>query len=146
MTLIRLAAAGAAGIVAMELVSYLDMFIRGRPASDQPQELGERLAERMEVAEGDSEAAQAQRQALGALVGYLDGLVLPTALALMGAGRWSSVTRAVALTAGAMVGSAALPVALGITDPRRWTLDDWLTDLWPHVGYGVTAALVSRHA
>ena len=146
MTLIRLIAAGAAGIVAMELVSYVDMFIRGRPASDQPQQVGERLAERIEVATGEGEAAQAQRQALGALVGYVDGLALPTALALMGAGRWSFVTRAVALTAGAMVGSAALPIALGITDPRRWTLDDWLTDLWPHVGYGITAGLVTRLA
>jgi hypothetical protein len=145
MRVIRYAAAGAAGIVAMEVVSYLDMLARGRPASEQPQQLGDRLAERLDVGQGTTEAAQAQRQALGALAGYIDGLVLPTALALIGAGRWSSVAHVAALTVGAMIGSSALPVALGITDPRRWTLDDWLTDLWPHLGYGVTATLVSRH-
>ena len=145
MVIVRHLAAGAAGIVAMEVVSYLDMWVRGRPASSQPNELGDRLAERLDVAQGDTEAATAQRSALGALAGYVDGLALPTLLALAGAGGWSLTARAALLSAGAMIGSSALPVWLGITDPRRWTQDDWSTDLIPHVAYGITAAIASRH-
>jgi hypothetical protein len=129
----------------MEIVSYLDMLVRGRAASDQPQQLGDRISERMEVGQADTPADRSRRQALGNLVGYVDGLLLPTALALVGARSWSFGAHTAALAIGAMIGSSALPVALGITDPRRWTLDDWLTDLWPHIGYGVGAALVSRH-
>lgn len=48
---------------------------------------------------------------------------------------------ALALAASAMIGSNALPIALGLTNPRSWTLDDWLTDAGPHLAYGIVAAL-----
>jgi len=37
-----------------------------------------------------------------------------------------------------------LPVALGVTDSRHWSVDDWLTDIVPHVAYGAVAATVSH--
>lgn len=30
--------------------------------------------------------------------------------------------------------------ALHVTNPRRWTRTDWLTDLIPHLAYGAAAA------
>ncbi len=144
MRLIRYLAAGASGIVAMEIASYLDMLVRGRPGSDQPQQLGERLSERVHFAPGASEEAMARRNALGSVVGYVDGLALPLLVALVRPHRHSVLADAVVLTAGAMVGSSALPVALDVTDLRRWSRDDWLTDLVPHLAYGAVASTVSH--
>jgi hypothetical protein len=146
MWLIRDLAAGAGGIVAMEIASYLDMLVRGRAASNQPQELGDALADRLEFAPGQTKAAKAKRSALGSLVGYVDGLALPAAATVLGLRRGSGARHAAMLTGGAMVGSSALPTYLGVTDPRTWTADDWVTDLVPHIAYGVTATLISRWA
>jgi hypothetical protein len=98
MWLIRDIAAGAGGIVAMEIASYLDMLVRGRPASGQPEELGDALADRLDFAPGASKAAKAKRSALGSLVGYVDGLALPAATTLLGFRRRSVSAHAVALT------------------------------------------------
>jgi hypothetical protein len=34
--------------------------------------------------------------------------------------------------------------ALGVTDPRKWSLEEWLADLLPHLGYGAATAAVLR--
>jgi hypothetical protein len=34
--------------------------------------------------------------------------------------------------------------ALGITDPRTWDTDAWLSDLVPHLAYAVAATYVLR--
>jgi hypothetical protein len=34
---------------------------------------------------------------------------------------------------------------LGVTDPRTWSVVDWISDLVPHFGYGVVTALVLRY-
>ena len=145
MWLIRDLAAGAGGVVAMEIASYADMLVRGRPASDQPQQLGDALAENLDFAQGDTDADKARRSALGSLVGYIDGLTLPALATLLAFRRRSLSSHALVLTAGAMAGSSALPTALGITDPTKWSRDDWMTDIVPHLAYGITAAIISRH-
>jgi hypothetical protein len=33
---------------------------------------------------------------------------------------------------------------LKITDPRQWSTSDWLSDLVPHLAYGVVAAAALR--
>jgi hypothetical protein len=34
---------------------------------------------------------------------------------------------------------------LGVTDPRTWGLVGWVSDLIPHLGYGVVTALVLHY-
>jgi hypothetical protein len=34
--------------------------------------------------------------------------------------------------------------ATGLTDPRSWSLADWLSDAVPHVAYGVVTAWTLR--
>jgi hypothetical protein len=48
-------------------------------------------------------------------------------------------------TLGALIGSNGPMTALGVTDPRTWPVSSWVTDLVPHVAYGlVTAAVLDR--
>jgi hypothetical protein len=42
----------------------------------------------------------------------------------------------------ANVGTTAPMVALGITDPRTWPVDSWVSDLVPHLAYGMVTAAV----
>jgi len=39
-----------------------------------------------------------------------------------------------------MIGSNGPAMALGLKDPRSWSMDDWLTDALPHMVYGFVAA------
>jgi len=135
-------AAGCAGIVALEIASYLDQYRRARPASDSPTKLGRAVADRTGIDLGEGDAAANRASALGPLFGYADGLLLGVAAAALSAtpGR-SAPGNAVLLTAGAWLGSNGPLIALGLTDPRQWTRQDWVTDLVPHAAYGVTTAL-----
>jgi hypothetical protein len=59
--------AGAAGTVALQAVTYLDMLGRGRPPSSLPGEAAARLADRAGMdLRGDDEASANRREALGA--------------------------------------------------------------------------------
>jgi len=40
-----------------------------------------------------------------------------------------------------MVASDGPAVALGVTDPRQWDLNSWLSDIVPHLAYGLATAL-----
>jgi len=56
----------------------------------------------------------------------------------------SALSGTAVLTAGAMARSNGPLIALGITDPRSWTRDDWMSDLVPHLAYGLaTTATVA---
>jgi hypothetical protein len=134
-------AAGATGTIALELTTYLDMLIRGRPPSDQPQRLGSALADRLRFAVGEDEGTKSRRSGLGSASGYVDGLALPILYAAVAPRRDRPVlAAALLLSVGAMVGSNGLAVAFGLTDPRTWSMDDWLTDAVPHLVYGFVAA------
>jgi hypothetical protein len=41
------------------------------------------------------------------------------------------------ITAGVLVGTNGPMTVLGITDPRTWSAPDWVSDLVPHLAYGV---------
>jgi hypothetical protein len=141
---IRGAAAGAAGVTALNAVTYLDMTWRARPASSSPQDTVQKLAER---GPGDIPGDGEERDNRLAALGPLSGLLVGTAVgALYGAARAAGVRPPVwagaLLTAAAAMAVADGPMAaLGVTDPRTWSSADWLTDLGPHLAYGaVTAA------
>jgi hypothetical protein len=65
------ATAGAVGTTALNVVTYLDMAARDRPASSTPTEVVAKLAEKTG---GGSPPEENRRQALGSLSGYLTGL------------------------------------------------------------------------
>jgi hypothetical protein len=138
-------AAGCVGLVALELTSYLDQYLRARPASDSPTRLGERLGDRLGLELGDGDARANRASALGPLAGYWDGLLLGVLGGVTMSHDDSPVVTTAALTAGAMAGSNGPLIALGITDPRTWTRDDWLSDAIPHLAYGLatTATLAA---
>lgn len=44
------------------------------------------------------------------------------------------------LGAGVMTMTDGSITALGISDPRTWRRSDWISDIVPHLAYGLTAA------
>jgi hypothetical protein len=136
--------AGAAGTAALNAVTYLDMAVRGRPASSTPEESVERLAGRVGVQLGDGEEGGNRKAGLGALLGYATSAATGVAFALVSRGRIRGPGAVVLLTALAMTGANAPMAALGLSDPRRWSAQDWLSDLVPHLAYGVVAAATYR--
>lgn len=142
------AVAGAAGTTALNAASYLDMVLRGRPASQAPAEVVRRLAGRAGVdLPGGREQRANRAEALGALsgtavgvgVGALAGLLRRAGL------RLPTAVGGPLLGAAAMAASDVPLAALGISHPRTWSRADWLSDVVPHLVYGVTthAALVA---
>ena len=152
-TLLMGTAAGAVGTVALNLATYLDMVLRGRPSSEVPAKTAEAMVAGAGVslsgtASGQSkqeaeQRAQARRSGLGALLGYAAGLGVG---ALYGAIRPQLGDAPVPLTglalgAAAMAASDLPSVLTGTTDPREWGTSGWLADVVPHLAYGLVAAL-----
>ena len=81
-------AAGAAGPVALNVATYADMAIRGRPSSSVPAKMVGVLADKAGIplsagGEGsDDEKVQNRQSGLGALFGYVTGLGVGTAYGL----------------------------------------------------------------
>lgn len=134
--------AGAAGTVALNMVTYLDMALRGRSPSTMPGAAAGKLADAAGIGLGEGDSEQNRTEGLGALLGYLTGLAV-------GAGFGMAQSRmhlptpvaAVALGAGAMAGSNGPMTALRLTDPRSWSASDWAMDVVPHVAYGAATAV-----
>ena len=142
------AAAGAAGTTALNAVTYLDMAVRGRPASSTPARSVEKMARDAGFTiPGDGETRRNRVSGLGPLLGLLTGTATG---AIAGVLRTAGVRLplplgAVLIGAGAMVGANAPLVRMGLTDPRDWGVSGWLSDLVPHAAFGlVTAATVHR--
>lgn len=141
------AAAGAAGTTALNTATYLDMVLRGRPASSTPDQTVEKLADRSHLTiPGDQETRGNRVSGLGALTGILAGVGVGAAL---GAGR-AAGWRPGAVAAGVVAGTGALlagngpMTVLGVTDPRSWSATDWISDLLPHLAYGAVTGGVLR--
>ncbi|CAN5818726.1 hypothetical protein BH24ACT2_BH24ACT2_07430 [soil metagenome] len=138
------AAAGAAGTTALNVVTYLDMLTRARPASSTPEQTVEVMAERAGVAvPGDDDARSNRLSALGAMSGIAAGVGVGAAYGLARGLGWrpSVATGAVLATFGALIGTNGPMTVLGVTDPRTWAAVDWVSDIVPHLAYGaVTAA------
>jgi hypothetical protein len=142
-TLLRGLVAGAAGTMALDSVTYLDMAVRGRPASTTPEQSVQRMAETLHVSLGKGQKAKNRKAGIGPLLGYATGVGVATAYALILRGRrLPAPVNAFALAALAMVAANAPMTASGLTDPRTWSAADWAADAVPHLGYGVAAAAV----
>ncbi|MBY8874971.1 hypothetical protein K7640_24385 [Micromonospora sp. PLK6-60] len=135
------AVAGAVGSVALDVVSYLDMVVRARPASSTPQASAGRLAGLADVDLGPEDQADNRRSGLGPLLGYGLGIAAGAAFAVLAGHRRLPTPLAVALLGGGvMAASDGSMTVLGVTDPRTWRRTDWVADLVPHLAYGMAAA------
>ncbi|MGY1848584.1 MULTISPECIES: hypothetical protein [unclassified Blastococcus] len=137
---LRGAAAGAAGTTALNAVTYLDMVVRGRGSSSTPEQTVEKLAETAHVPiPGDDQTRQNRLQGLGPMTGIVAGVGVGVVGGLARAsGLLSSKPVGTLLTAlGAMVAGNGPMTVLGVTDPRTWSTTDWLSDLVPHLAYGL---------
>ena len=138
--LVRGAAAGAAGTTALNAVTYLDMAVRGRDASSTPGDTVEKLAEKAHVSiPGERERRENRLQGLGTLTGLAAGVGVGALGGLVRASGYRFPTPiGIALTTlGVLVAANGPMTALGITDPRTWTATDWMSDVVPHLAYGV---------
>ncbi|MGY2001873.1 hypothetical protein [Blastococcus sp. SYSU DS1024] len=138
-TFVRGLAAGALGAVVLDAVNYLDMAVRGRPASTVPERLVDAVAARAgREIPGRGAARDARRTALGALAGTVNGLgvgVLASAVRSLGV-RFPAPVGALLAGAASTAATDGAVAALGVSDPRDWSADDWLADALPHLAYG----------
>jgi hypothetical protein len=137
-------ASGAVGTAALNMTTYLDMAVRGRASSELPTKAAEELSQRVGVRWSDDEAAQNRKSALGALLGYATGCGIGMAYGLLRP-RAQGVPTVAAGTAVGLAAMAAsdLPMTLlGLTDPREWDAKSWVSDLAPHLVYGLCTAAV----
>jgi uncharacterized membrane protein len=140
--------AGAAGTAALFVTTYADMAVRGRPASDTPEQTVSALLDRYGLDLPGTGGEQANRlTALGALSGLATGIGVGGAVGLLrGAGlRLGRVTGTVVVGGAAMAVTDASMAALGVSDPAQWSASDWVADAIPHLvfGYVTTAALAA---
>jgi uncharacterized membrane protein len=139
--------AGAAGTTVLTAVTYLDMAVRGRPASTTP----ERTVDAIATAAGTKVSGRgaerdSRRTGLGALAGIANGVGLGVVSSLVrSAGvRMPFLVGAVVKGAASMAVTDVPAAVLGVSDPGTWTREDWLTDAVPHLAYGATVqAIVS---
>jgi hypothetical protein len=137
---LRGAAAGAAGTTALNVVTYLDMAVRGRPASSTPQTTVERLAQTAHLTVPGEGAKRASRvEGLGALTGLVAGIGVGGLFGLARASGFRAGTLLTTLTV--LVSTNGPMTVLGVTDPRTWSAVDWVSDVVPHLAY---AAVVTR--
>ncbi|MER7335321.1 MULTISPECIES: hypothetical protein [unclassified Micromonospora] len=135
------AIAGAVGSAALNMVSYLDMVLRARSASSTPESTAGRLADLAHVDLGPEDRAVNRRSGLGPLLGYGMGIAAGVAYAVLARGRRMPLPLATGvLGGGVMTMSDGSMTLLGITDPRRWGRTDWVSDIVPHLAYGMAAA------
>jgi hypothetical protein len=131
---LRGAAAGAAGTTALNVVAYLDMAVRGRPASSTPGTTVEKLAAAAHVPVPGEGVQRASRvEGLGALTGLVAGVGVGGLLGLARASGFRAGTLLTTLTV--LVSTNGPMTVLGVTDPRTWSAVDWISDLVPHLAY-----------
>jgi hypothetical protein len=144
---VRGALAGAAGTTALNAATYLDMALRGRPASELPAKAVEDLAHRTgRHVPGDADVRQNRVQGLGALGGILVGTSLGAAAALLGplARRLPTAVAGPLLGAAAMASTDLPMMRTKLTDPKSWSASDWLADVVPHLAYGTVTTWTLR--
>lgn len=138
-------AAGAAGVTALNAVTYLDMALRGRSASEAPEQTVDALTGALGAdIPGRGQTRSNRRTALGALSGIGTGLAVGVAQSAARAGgfRLPGPIGAVVAGAAAMAASDVPMATLGISDPRSWTPSAWLSDAIPHLAYGAATCAV----
>ncbi|GHE76171.1 MULTISPECIES: hypothetical protein [Streptomyces] len=139
-TLARGCAAGAAGTTALNAVTYADMALRGRPTSSVPEDVVDRItADTGHPVPGTGDLRENRLTGLGALSGIAVGVGAGAAVALVHrAGVRVPLWLGGPVTGALAMAASDLPIArTGVSDPRTWSAKDWLSDIVPHVVYGL---------
>lgn len=142
------AAAGAAGTTTLNVITYLDMALRGRPTSTTPERTVQAMAKLVHLTvPGTGDVLANRLSGLGALTGYTAGIGIGLILGLAYALGWRPglLVAMLAATLFALIGTNGPMTVLGVTDPRTWGMVGWISDLIPHFGYGVVTALVLHY-
>ena len=131
------AAAGALGTVALNAATYGDMIVRGRGASSIPSQIAGQFVDK------GGPTAQNRQSGLGALQGFVVGLGIGTAYGLVRPflGKVSKLRVGAVLCLAAMAGSDGPAAALGVIDLKQMGLNAWLSDIVPHLAYGLATAI-----
>ncbi|HET9500483.1 MAG TPA: hypothetical protein VFO98_09495 [Marmoricola sp.] len=136
---LRGAAAGAAATTALHAATYLDMAIRGRPASSTPEKTVEAMADSQGVQiPGQGSERENRLAGLGPLSGIVTGVGVGVAYGVMDVLHLRPRGLAGVLFAGggAMAFSNVTMTKYGVTDPSTWNAEAWVSDLLPHLAYG----------
>lgn len=139
------ALAGAAGTTTLDVITYLDIAIRGRATSTTPERTVEAMAKLFDLTvPGNGDVLANRLSGLGALTGYAAGIGMGLILGLAYALGWRPglLVGTLVATVLALVGTNGPMTALGVTNPLTWGLVGWISDLIPHFGYGLVTALV----
>jgi hypothetical protein len=142
-SILRGAAAGAAGATALNAVTYLDMALRARPASRTPEGTVEKVSSKAHVdVPGEGDDRDNRVSALGALAGLATGVGIGAGYGLArGLGFRPPVPVGALISAvAAMLGTNGPMAALGVSEPGEWTASDWASDVVPHLAYGLVTA------
>lgn len=145
-TVIAGAIAGAVGEMLLNILSYADMFVRARPASQMPGKTAEKLADLagIELAKpGErAEKLESRLDSAGALMGYGVAMGIGVAYAVLRrlGLRLPLPLAGLAIGGTAMALSDSVATAVGATDPRTWGVSGWMLDAVPHAAYGVATA------
>jgi hypothetical protein len=88
---------------------------------------------------GDDETRENRLEGLGPLIGLVAGVGVGVLGGLARAsGALSAKPVGVVLTTfGVMVAANGPMTVLGVTDPRTWSAQDWISDIVPHLAYGL---------
>ena len=143
------AVAGAAGTAVLDATTYADMAVRGRPPSHMPEETVRRLlrrsgARRLGASPEQADPSTQHRQTgLAALAGYGVGIGFALAYGTVNARlvRIPWPVGALVLGLGAMATTDGIALGVGAL-PRSGSIASWLSDLVPHLVYGVVTATV----
>ncbi len=137
--ILRGAAAGAAGTTALNAVTYLDMAVRARPASETPQQAVDAIARKAGHPVPGAGAEKENRLAgLGPLTGIATGITVGMFVGVCrpALGRLAAPIVASAIGVAAMALTDGSLVSLGLSDPVKWSRAEWVSDLVPHLAYG----------
>ena len=139
----RGAIAGALGTFAINASTYVDMAVRGRPASDVPEKTMQHSADEFGVGFGkDENQAQARRSGVAALAGFATGVTGGVVYGVFAPllRVFPRPLRALGLGLGVMAATDTTSTLAGATNPREWGASGWLADLVPHLVYGAVTA------
>ena len=133
------ALAGAAGTCALDIVTYLDMLARNRPPSELPQRMARVFASKL----GFEQIEKNRLTALGALLGYADGIGTGVLFGIMrpAAPGISETICGVGLCVMTGLVSEGTATLLKQTDPREWSVADWAGDIVPRMVYGLVTTI-----
>ena len=144
--IIKGAIAGAVGTIALDAATAFDMLLRGRAPSSLPEKTVRAVLQRVPQTPasltGQTETSTHRRNGLGTLAGYSIGISLGAAYGMLPlSSRAPSIIAGIVLGAAALAASDIPSVRLGVTDPSDWSPSEWLSDVIPHLGYGLFTAM-----